>query len=133
MANHTGQKKLSRSERVDGFSSRLVKLRGFRSRTSLVAELGYNPVTYSSWEAGRTEPSLVALQTLCKYFNCTADYLLGLSDSPTSAGTVKTIGDGNSNANIDSPNAACQTCPLTQVIANQSETIKNLSEALSKK
>ena len=133
MANHTGRKKLSRGDHVHGFAERLKKLRGFRSRASLVAELGYNPVTYSSWENNRTVPDLLVVLTLCKYFKCSADYLLGLSETPTPAGTVKTIGDGNSNANIDSPNAACQTCPLTQVIANQSETIKNLSEALSKK
>ena len=133
MANHTGQKKLSRSDHVPGFAKRLEELRGFRSRTSLVAELGYNPATYSSWEKDRTEPGLLAVQTLCKYFNCSADYLLGLSDSPTPAGNVKTIGDGNTNTNIDSPNASCQSCPLTKVISSQAETIKNLSDTLAKK
>lgn len=35
---------------------------------------------YSAWESGRNEPPLDTLVALCKLFNVSADYLLGLSD-----------------------------------------------------
>ena len=131
MANNSGKKNLNRTDRVEGLAQRLVKLRGFRSRSSLVADLGYNPVTYSSWETGRTEPKLLDLVRICQYFNCSTDYLLGLSSDKTPV-AAKSIGDNNHNASIDSPNSACADCPMSKTIAQQAETIANLSRALVK-
>ncbi len=130
MANNSGKKNLNRTDRVEGLAQRLVRLRGFRSRSSLVADLGYNPVTYSSWECGRTEPKLLDLVKICQYFHCSTDYLLGLS--PDASSVNKTIGDNNHNASIDSPNAACASCPMSKTVAQQAETIANLSRALLK-
>ena len=36
--------------------------------------------TISSWERGNSEPNLEQLRQLAKFFNVTADYLLGLED-----------------------------------------------------
>ena len=33
-----------------------------------------------SWENGRSEPSIEMIRRICKYFEVSADYLLGLSD-----------------------------------------------------
>ena len=41
---------------------------------------GYSRATYANWEIGRGEPDHNALRALSKYFNCTTDYLLGLSN-----------------------------------------------------
>ncbi|GHV01427.1 hypothetical protein FACS1894211_11150 [Clostridia bacterium] len=46
-----------------------------------VADLLVMSVTgYASWEQGLAEPNLSAIRKLCKIYNISADYLLGLSD-----------------------------------------------------
>jgi len=40
--------------------------------------LGLNIGVASSWELGRSTPSAEALYRVAKYFNVTADYLIGL-------------------------------------------------------
>lgn len=42
--------------------------------------LNISPNGYASYEQGRTEPSVETLVQLCKIFDVSADYLLGLSD-----------------------------------------------------
>ena len=43
-------------------------------------KLGVSLNCYASYEQGRTEPSLEMLKRLCKLFDVSADYLLGLTD-----------------------------------------------------
>ncbi|AFM43005.1 putative transcriptional regulator [Desulfosporosinus acidiphilus SJ4] len=63
---------------------RLRKLRLEREdkprQEDVALAIGYSRATYANWEIGRGEPDHDALRALSKYFNCTADYLLGLSD-----------------------------------------------------
>ena len=40
--------------------------------------------TYYGYEYGVSEPNSAVLVKLCGYFGCTADYLLGLVDEPSS-------------------------------------------------
>lgn len=40
--------------------------------------------TYYGYENGVSEPNSAVLVKLCGYFGCTADYLLGLVDEPSS-------------------------------------------------
>ena len=40
--------------------------------------------TYDGYENGVSEPNSAVLVKLCGYFGCTADYLLGLVDEPSS-------------------------------------------------
>ena len=37
---------------------------------------------YQSYEYGKVEPKYTVIIKLCRYFNVSADYLLGLSDEP---------------------------------------------------
>ena len=47
----------------------------------VVAEaLGITLSAYSNYEQGIREPNLQILASICKYFDVTADYLLGLED-----------------------------------------------------
>ncbi|KJR47390.1 Phage repressor [Desulfosporosinus sp. I2] len=63
---------------------RLKKLRQERTdkprQEDVAVATGYSRATYANWEIGRGEPDHNALRALSKYFNCTTDYLLGLSD-----------------------------------------------------
>ena len=35
---------------------------------------------YASWEQGRTEPDIKMIKKLCKIYEVSSDYLLGISD-----------------------------------------------------
>ena len=37
---------------------------------------------YQDWEYGNIKPGFEAIIKLCKYFDISADYLLGLTDNP---------------------------------------------------
>lgn len=43
-------------------------------------KLGLSLNGYASYEQGRTEPNVETLKALCKLFEVSADYLLGLED-----------------------------------------------------
>ena len=62
---------------------RLKKLRqekdGKPRQEDVASAIGYSRATYANWEIGRGEPDHDALRALSKYFNCSTDYLLGLS------------------------------------------------------
>ena len=44
--------------------------------------LGTSQTMYARYERGANEMPIHHLITLCKYYNVSADYLLGLKDSP---------------------------------------------------
>ena len=61
---------------------RIASMRGFRRYTQeqLGALVGVTKQTISGWERGRRTPSADDLIKLCQVLNCSADYLLGLSN-----------------------------------------------------
>lgn len=64
------------------FAIKLKELReqvGF-SQTQLANELGISRGSISHYENGERQPDVDVLVRLCKYFNVSADYLIGLSD-----------------------------------------------------
>ena len=50
------------------------------TQESLAKKLGFSTPTVSKWEQELSNPDLDTLITICKMYNVTADYLLGLSD-----------------------------------------------------
>ncbi len=46
----------------------------------LAEQLGMSNASISYWETGKQEPSAEAIFKLARYFDVTADYLLGLSE-----------------------------------------------------
>lgn len=64
------------------FCERLKELRQERnlSYRQLAKQTGFSDVALGKWERGIQIPTIQTLITLCKYFNVTADYLLGLED-----------------------------------------------------
>ncbi|MBS5145700.1 MAG: helix-turn-helix domain-containing protein [Butyricicoccus pullicaecorum] len=50
------------------------------SQQELAQKLGVNQTAVSQWERGVTTPSSTAMVDLCKLWNVTPDFLLGLSD-----------------------------------------------------
>ena len=52
------------------------------SQVALAQRLGVAKQTVSNWENDNIQPSIEMLIRLAKLFNVTADYLLGLEDTP---------------------------------------------------
>lgn len=50
------------------------------SQKDVAKEIGVTLSAYSNYEQGIREPSNQILINLCKYYNVSADYLLGLKD-----------------------------------------------------
>ena len=132
MANRTGKKSINRREMVPGFGDRLRGLHEGIPCAAIARKLGYVSGTFGAWENGTRQPGLVELVKICQHFHCSTDYLLGLSPDK-SLPTAKAIG---SVGPVDSPNShfnsQCGDCPMSKTVAQQAETIANLSRALLK-
>ena len=63
----------------------MIKLKELRedknlSQAQLAKEIGVNHRTISSYERGTREPDIDTIKKLCKFFDITAGYLLGIED-----------------------------------------------------
>lgn len=63
-------------------SQRIRELRKSKGLTQkqLAKILGCSPSAVSNWEQGIREPNISCLIDISIYFNCSIDFLLGLSD-----------------------------------------------------
>ena len=66
------------------FADRLKKLREDRkiSQRTLARETGLSPAIISRYESGERTPTEDVIYKIARYFNVSADYLLGLTDDP---------------------------------------------------
>lgn len=64
------------------FNERLKELRLEKnlSQNELAEKLGVSQKSISNWETGVREADFETLEKMTKFFNVTADYLLGISD-----------------------------------------------------
>ena len=65
----------------------LEKLRGLRedndlTQTQIAEVLGTSQTMYARYERGANEMPIRHLVTLCKFYNVSADYLLGTAPNP---------------------------------------------------
>lgn len=52
------------------------------TQTNIAEILGTNQKVYSRYETAENEMPIRHLITLCKYYNVSADYILGFTDKP---------------------------------------------------
>lgn len=50
------------------------------TQAEVAAKLGITTRAYSYYETGTREPSLDVLKSFCRFFDVSADYLLGLTE-----------------------------------------------------
>lgn len=64
------------------FGKRLRELRKIKglSQEQVGKELGFSARAYSHYENGERDPSIATLIKMCKFFDVSADYLIGLTD-----------------------------------------------------
>lgn len=68
------------------FKERLLNLRKAKNLTQqeLSDKLHMSRATYAQYEIGRREPDFETLKKLAEFFHVSTDYLLGLTDDPSS-------------------------------------------------
>ena len=65
---------------LDGERLREIRKDHGDTQESLGKKLGYATPTVSKWEQGETEPGIETLKQICRLYEVSADYLLGLTD-----------------------------------------------------
>lgn len=65
-----------------GDRARSLREESNKNQTQLAEVLNTTQKKISRIETGENEPNLHDIQTLCRYYNVSADYLLGLIDIP---------------------------------------------------
>jgi len=65
---------------LDGERLRDIRKDHGDTQESLGKKLGFATPTVSKWEQGETEPGLETLKQICRMYEVSADYLLGLTD-----------------------------------------------------
>lgn len=72
-------------ENINKFGERLLKLREERKETQqqLADAIGITRQSLSRYETNERTPNIELVYNIAKHFNVSADYLLGLSDNPT--------------------------------------------------
>lgn len=50
------------------------------SQIVVAKAIGVTPSAYSNYEQGTREPNIQILANICKYYDVSADYLIGLED-----------------------------------------------------
>ena len=75
------------SGQVKGMQTFLEKLKGLRedndlTQTQIAEVLGTSQTMYARYERGANEMPIRHLVTLCKFYNVSADYLLGTAPDP---------------------------------------------------
>ena len=70
---------MNEQERIGCSIARARKLRGLK-QVELGAEIGVSDQTISNWETGLRTPRADHLRQICGILDCSADYLLGLTD-----------------------------------------------------
>lgn len=51
-----------------------------KKQVEIATYLNIDPSNYSKYERGVLQPNLEMIRALCKLYNCSADYILGIED-----------------------------------------------------
>ena len=105
------------------FSKRLKQLRGNKSQDEVAKDIGISRGALSYYEKGERNPDINTLSSIAKYYNVSADYLLGLSDTPTLSVEEKAICDtiGLSKNSVDILKIHAQRARQTSVKDDEAE------------
>lgn len=111
------------------FADRLKELRGSESQASFAAQLGINRVQYFKYEGGKNSPSIDVLLKICRVHTCSADWLLGLTDSRCNErSNLEQCAPRSSTVNLDELRATATQ--LAEESVALSMTIKKLKKML---
>ena len=109
------------------FGDRLRERRGSRSQAEMANVFGVSQSAYSAWERGAKEPSISTIGSICREFNVSADWLLGLPGA--SAPAVPSVPSVPS-VPPDAASAPSESY-WRDLAASQQETIAGLTRLLA--
>jgi transcriptional regulator with XRE-family HTH domain len=80
------------------FKEQIKKLRKSKdlTHTQLASILDKSEAAIRAWESGRTKPDADTIIRISEYFQCSTDFLLGLSDSRNKAHSLETVNAASS-------------------------------------
>ena len=81
-----------------GDKLRALRMKKNLTQNDLAARLGIVGASVSSYEKNKQYPSVEVLIQLCQTFDVSADYLLGLSDTPNPENKVASIDNVDTDA-----------------------------------
>lgn len=101
------------------FSERLKNCRKEKGllQDGVAESLGISKKTYSTYETGRSEPSIALLSDLSSFFNVSADYLIGRVDDPTEILEISTF-------------AASSDIPINELSEESKRELENYAKYL---
>lgn len=67
-------------ENIKRMNMRAERARNGKTIYEVAQEIGVHPNAVSRWENGESEPTASNLIALCNIYNCTPEYLLGITD-----------------------------------------------------
>lgn len=104
---------MNSTEKLNVFSENLLKYRKAKkmSGATLASLVGTSQSNISSYETGRTEPSLLMLKRIAEVLNCTSDYLLGIDTNSTNAINIVNGNNSSNNNQQLQQNVNCKDCP----------------------
>ena len=67
---------------MNKFAERLIELRQEKelSQTELAKQINISVACINRWEKNLRVPNIDSIIILCKFFGCSADYIIGLED-----------------------------------------------------
>ncbi|WP_158738660.1 helix-turn-helix domain-containing protein [Alteribacillus sp. YIM 98480] len=74
-------------ENVFGERARNLRDKKGKTQEDVANAVGLSRARYSHYENGRVEPDIETIRKLADYYECTTDYLMGLSDIPSNEDT----------------------------------------------
>lgn len=103
---------------------KLKKLRGKESQKSIAIIMGVSQQCWQAWESNTNELSATIIHGICTQFNCSADWLLGLSSE-----TLKPQTTSTSNSTDRITDLKERIAEQSKIIADQTEIIKSMTSA----
>ena len=97
------------------------------TQTDLASRFGKTESAARAWELGRTKPDADTLIELSKYFDCSVDYLLGLSDVKNETErsqqikTASNLHEGFNNMNTDAQKVMSMVLDILLGVADKGE------------
>ena len=93
-------------------------------------KIGIAQNSYNRYESGERVPDITVLSQLASRLRVSTDWLLGLSDKTNTPSAAPSVAQVAEPSTVDY--ASCSACnQKDQTIANQAESIVNLSRSLS--
>ena len=103
-------------------SERLRELRGAQSQSQMAEPLGMKYQHWAKYERGESSPGAELLAKICRVHACSADWLLGLRDTPSDAGNMS--GGMHNSFGVPGESSSCLKCPYKKTLKTFEKAFK---------